>query len=122
MLKDQLIELHHLCNKEKDFKDKLKELKSEFSDHKDNIAELKMQVIEGMKTIKHKYAKYKNMEIFLVTKSRKKKPSKEDLSDLVQEILELDITKEEKTEKILEAMKPKHQNTCDDILTIKFTK
>lgn len=122
MLNDDLLELYYLVREEATLKEELKSLKETISNIKENMEEIKLKIIKGLSDIDHKYAKYKNMDVTLMIKPEKTKIPKDQLSEVIEQILDMKIDTPDKRDKILMALKPKESGTYVNVLNVKIKK
>lgn len=122
MLNDDLIELYYLITEEYKIKKDITQLKNSLTDVKDNIEEVKASITNGLNSINHKYAKYKNMIVTLSEKPERFKLKTEELCEVIEDIINMDLDTTEKREKILQALKPKNTGKTNVVLTVKMNK
>jgi hypothetical protein len=123
MLNDDLVKLYHFVKEEAGIKLQIQQLNNTRKDLCDEIKEAKAQVINGMVDINHKFARYKDMDVNLITKVKKCRLAKEDLTGEIQRIVSEDsIPVDEKVRFILEAIKPKEVSDGTIDISIKLAK
>ncbi|QIH04907.1 hypothetical protein [Dasineura jujubifolia toursvirus 2a] len=124
MLNDDLIELYHLLVEESDVRDQIKQLHNSIKDLKEEMDEIKTRIAKELIEINHKYAKYKNMEVAVITKADKSKLKKEELEQELENILSNNENSpiNDTVTKILEALKPKEVGTFTDKIIVKLKK
>lgn len=123
MLKEYLVELLYLIEQESNQKKEIKELRKALKERQENIDDVKQQVIEGLLSKGHKFATYKNMEVTLLKKSEKYKVPKDEVADLIENILcEDSLDNKEKKEAILKILTPQESGNTVYALNVKVKK
>lgn len=122
MLDDDLKELYQLSKEEVEIKQEIADIKNKLIDVRNNIEEVKFKVLRGMGDIKHKYAQCKDMTVTLVKKPEKIKLKKEEIEDVIEQILCAQMDNIEKKDHILQAFKAKESGKTSQHLEVKFSK
>ena len=122
MIQDDLVDLYHLYEEEEQLKEQLARLRGEILDVKDSMTEIKERLTSDLAASNSKLAKYKNMTVTLTSKTKKTKVSKSDLAGLIEEIIALDVSGEDKKDRIMRLLTPQPSGTFVNSVTVKLTK